>query len=171
LRRLREVASAYGFANIVYVDESGFESSTCRQRGWAAIGQKVYGDRSGNKRPRTSLIAAKRGRRLLAPVLFPGSTDADWFNQWLEHHLFPVLDQPSVIVADNARFHKTEPTLCSVRELAPPFAVLAFLFPGLQSYRKRLRQYQKTQAIRSTDHASRPHPSFVCFLFGMTIAL
>lgn len=110
MRRLREVAGIYGFKNIVYVDESGFEASTCRLRAWGPIGQKVYGDRSGNKRPRTSLIAAKRGRELLAPVLFSGSTDADWFNQWLEQHLFPVLDHPSVIIADNARFHKTEPT-------------------------------------------------------------
>lgn len=111
LRQLRELAPVYGFDNLVYVDESGFEASSCRQRGWSKVGQEVFGDRSGNKRPRTSLIAAKRGRSLIAPVFFQGSTDADWFNQWLEHHLFPVLSEPSVIIMDNARFHKTEPTL------------------------------------------------------------
>ena len=107
---MRGLAKTYGFDNIVYVDESGFESSACRVRGWGRVGQKVYGDRSGNKRPRTSLIAGKKGRQLIAPVLFQGSTDADWFNQWFELHLFPVLHQPSVIVMDNAPFHKTEPT-------------------------------------------------------------
>ena len=111
MRRLRKLAAVYGFDNIVYVDESGFEASSCRLRGWGSVGQKVYGDRSGNKRPRTSLIAGKKGRRLIAPVLFQGSTDAAWFNHWLEKHLFPALDRPSVVVADNARFHKTEPTL------------------------------------------------------------
>jgi putative transposase len=110
LRRLRKLAAVYGFDNIVYVDESGFESSSCRLRAWGPIGQKVYGERSGNKRPRTSLIAGKRGKKIIAPLLFNGSTDADWFNHWVEHHLFPALDNPSVVVVDNARFHKTEPT-------------------------------------------------------------
>ena len=104
------MAAVYGLDNIVYVDESGFESSSCRLRGWGPIGLQVYGERSGNKRPRTSLIAGRKGRKLIAPVLFSGSTDADWFNHWIENHLFPVLDTPSVIVVDNARFHKTEPT-------------------------------------------------------------
>jgi transposase len=66
---------------------------------------------SGNKRPRTSLIAAKRGRKLIAPVLFNGCTDADWFNQWLKEYLFPARTQPSIIILDNAAFHKTELTL------------------------------------------------------------
>ena len=123
---MRELAKGYGFNNIVYVDESGFESSSCRLRGWGRIGQKIYGNRSGNKRPRTSLIAAKKGRKLIAPVLFQGSTDADWFNLWLEQHLFPALDQPSVIVMDNARFHKTEPTF-ALFENAPH--ILLFLPP------------------------------------------
>lgn len=95
----------------MYLDESGFEAHACRQRGWGKIGQEVFGDRSGNKRPRTSLIAAKRGRKLIAPVLFHGSTDADWFNQWLQEHLLPVLTKPSIIILDNAAFHKTELTL------------------------------------------------------------
>lgn len=108
---MRQLAPIYGFDNIVYLDETGFESTTCRQRGWGKIGCKVYGDRSGNKRPRTSLIAAKRGRQLIAPILFEGSTNADWFNQWLVEHLFPLLPNPSIIILDNAAFHKTAPTL------------------------------------------------------------
>ena len=108
---MRQLAPIYGFDNIVYLDESGFEATTCRQRGWGKIGHKIYGDRSGNKRPRTSLIAAKRGKELIAPILFEGSTNADWFNQWLTNHLFPVLDKPSIIILDNAAFHKTELTL------------------------------------------------------------
>ena len=111
LRELRQLAPVYGFENIVYLDETGFEATSHRPHGWGKIGCKVHGDRSGNKRPRTSLIAAKRGRQLLAPVLFEGATNANWFNQWLKYHLLPALSNPSVIILDNAAFHKTTPTL------------------------------------------------------------
>jgi hypothetical protein len=55
-------------------------------------GKKVYGERDGKSRKRTSLIAAKRGSKLLAPVLFSGTTNAVCFNHWLERHLLPELN-------------------------------------------------------------------------------
>ena len=56
--------------------------------------------------PRTSLIAAKRGNQLLAPVLFEGSTNSLWFNQWLEQHLLRELSESSTLILNNTRFHK-----------------------------------------------------------------
>ena len=106
LRKLRKIIKEQGSANIVYLDESGFEPTTGRNYGWAVRGKKVHGERSGNSRPRTSLIAAKRGKQMLAPVLFEGSTDSAWFNQWLEHHLFKELLPNSTLIMDNAAFHK-----------------------------------------------------------------
>ena len=95
---------------MVYLDESGFERTTYRLHGWACRGQRVMGDRSGQVRPRTSLIAGKWGKRLLAPVLFEGSTNAEWFNVWLEEHLFKELPPHSILIMDNAAFHKTAKT-------------------------------------------------------------
>jgi hypothetical protein len=51
---------ARGWDNIVYVDESSFASHSYRPYGWAEPGQEVYGNRSGNNRPRINLIAAHR---------------------------------------------------------------------------------------------------------------
>jgi hypothetical protein len=65
-------------------------------------GKKVHGERSRNGRQRTSLIAAKRERQILAPVLFEGSIDSIWFNDWFENHLFKELRQKSTIIMDNA---------------------------------------------------------------------
>jgi len=110
LRTLRGIIRTRGADSLVYIDESGFESGSYRSHGWSQIGRRVYGDRSGNTRPRTSLIAGKCGKKLLAPFLFDGSTDADWFNQWLEHHLFKELFPGDTIILDNAAFHKTEKT-------------------------------------------------------------
>lgn len=121
MRNLREIVVLDGSSNLVYLDESGFEEYVYRPYGWSRRGQKTYGDRNGKKGTRTSLIAGKsappalrfpqrkdgasRGRELLAPVLFKGSTNALWFNQWLEEHLIPELKPNSTLILDNAAFH------------------------------------------------------------------
>lgn len=97
-----------GSSNLVYLDESGFEEDIYRLYGWSKRGQKTYGDRNGKRGKRTSLIAGKRGRELLAPVLFQGSTNALWFNQWLEQHLIPELRPNSTLILDNAAFHRKD---------------------------------------------------------------
>ena len=107
LRTLRQVVKDKGSEHIVYLDESGSERTTHRTHGWGLRGTKVYGERSGRKRPRTSLISATQGKRLLAPILFEGSTNATLFNYWLQDHLFKELAQGTTIIMDNATFHKT----------------------------------------------------------------
>lgn len=107
-----------GVRSLVYLDESGFTASSHRTHGWGRIGTKIYGDRSGNARPRTSLIAAKHGAKLLAPVLFQGSTNAEWFNRWLTEHLFKELPKNATIILDNATFHKT-PETRKIMEASP----------------------------------------------------
>ena len=104
----------YGSSNRVYLDESGFELETFRPYAWSPRGQKVHGERNASKRPRTSLIAAKWGKKLLAPILFQGSTNSALFNHWLEHHLLIELQKPSILILDNARFHKKD----DVRKIA-----------------------------------------------------
>lgn len=65
-------------------------------------------ERNGKRGTRTSLIAGKRGKKLLAPVLFQGSTNTLWFNQWLKEHLLPELNANSTVILDNAAFHRKE---------------------------------------------------------------
>jgi hypothetical protein len=57
LRDLRLLIPQYGSENIVYFDESGFETHAYRKHGWALRGEKIYGDVSGNKRKRLLLAA------------------------------------------------------------------------------------------------------------------
>ena len=106
MKSLRQIVAEQGASNLVYLDESGFDAKRYRPYAWSKRGQKSYGERSGKRGTRTSLIAAKRGKQLLAPVLFQGSTNALWFNQWLEKHLFPELKPHSTLILDNAPFHR-----------------------------------------------------------------
>ena len=116
LQSLRHIIQDRGSKGIVYLDESGFERTSHRVHGWGPRGKKVYGECSGNKRPRTSLISAKQGRMLLAPILFEGSTNATLFNYWLQNHLFKELAVDSTLIMDNASFHKTPLTRQLIEE-------------------------------------------------------
>lgn len=113
---LRKIISEEGSKNLVYLDESGFDPNIYRPYAWSERGQKSYGERSGKRGTRTSLIAAKRGEQLLAPVLFQGSTNALWFNQWLSEHLLPQLNPNSTLILDNAAFHRKNDVFRIVQE-------------------------------------------------------
>ncbi len=96
--------------DIVYMDETGFAPGTNRSHGYSAVGKRIYGDVDSAKRPRTSLIGGYKDGKLIAPVLFDGTCNTLIFNAWLEDHLLPVLKPGSVIVMDNATFHKSAET-------------------------------------------------------------
>ena len=106
MRALRQIMIERGSADWVYIDESGFEPDSYRRHGWSPRGHPVYGDRSGHKRPRESLIAARRGSDFLAPMLFSGTADATLVNAWTRHLLCQELRPNSTLIFDNAAFHK-----------------------------------------------------------------
>lgn len=107
--RAMEKQSASG-DRVVYLDETGFEWSTQRDYGCAPRGQRVYGRRSANSRPRTGLVGALVGGKLSCPMLFEGTCDTVVFNAWLETSLLPHLSKHTLIVMDNATFHKSAKT-------------------------------------------------------------
>jgi len=96
---------AKGSKNIVYFDESGFASSSCRPHGWAKRGVKVHGKVNGNNRKSINLIMAQRCKEWLAPMLFKGSCTHHTVNAWIEKFLLKELHEPSLIIMDNAPFH------------------------------------------------------------------
>jgi hypothetical protein len=112
--------------DFVYVDESGFEPAVVRRYGRASRGQKVYGLRPGNSRPRTCFLAAKIDGTLQATQLWEGTCNTHIFNQWLEESLCPVLNENHVVVMDNAAFHKSNKTQELIEQAG---ATLLFLPP------------------------------------------
>lgn len=101
----------FGFKNLIYVDETGFDAHTHRPFGWAAKGCKIFGEITGKRKRRTNLLMAQRhgakGHRKewLAPMLFQGSCNAQLFEMWVEQCLMKELHEPTIVVMDNASFH------------------------------------------------------------------
>lgn len=96
--------------DIIYMDETGFAPGTSRTHGYGIVGKRLYGDVDSAKRPRTSLIGGYLNNKLIAPILFDGNCNTLMINLWLKDHILPTLKKGSVIVMDNASFHKSQET-------------------------------------------------------------
>ena len=79
---------------MVYLDESGIDEYLMQSEyARSKRGKQVISDVSGRKYGRISMIGAwaPRAKKMLAPFVFRGYTDANLFNQWLEKCLVPEL--------------------------------------------------------------------------------
>ena len=115
-----------------------------RRYGRASRGQKVYGLRPGNSRPRTCFLAAQIDGTLQATQLWEGTCNAHIFNQWLEELLCPVLHDNHVVVLDNAAFHKSNKTQELIEQAG---ATLLFLPPYSPDFNPIELAFSKLKAI------------------------
>jgi len=83
----------------------GVDTFIYREYAYSARGTKVVGKISGKKFKRTSIVAAKRGKDIIAPLQYQGSMDSALFEHWFEFNLIPLLQPNSSVVLDNASFH------------------------------------------------------------------
>jgi transposase len=73
---------------------------------YSAPGEVIYGEKQGSRRGRTSIIGAYGGKGLEAVVTFEGSCNRSVVETWLAEQLLPQCEKGTVIVMDNASFHK-----------------------------------------------------------------
>ena len=77
-----------------------------RVRGYSKVGKRCYGVQDWGAKGRTNVIAALVGKLLIAVTLFTCNIDSDVFYGWVNEALIPQLPDNSVVVMDNATFHK-----------------------------------------------------------------
>ena len=91
---------------LVYVDECGVDQYLYREFAYAPRGQKIVAQISGKKFKRTNFAAGICMGRWVAPIEYTGTTDSRFFEWWFEHCLLKAAKPGSVIVLDNATFHR-----------------------------------------------------------------
>ena len=79
-----------------------------RTHGYALKGERCYGTHDWGARGRTNAIGALLGKELLTVSLFEHNIDTQTFTSWIKQDLIPKLPKDSVIVLDNATFHKNK---------------------------------------------------------------
>lgn len=88
------------------MDESGLNDNEVYEKAWGPKGPRIYGYKPGGKKVRHSMISALQNKKIIAPFIFEGSCNRAIFEIYLEKVLLPNLAAGSVIVMDNAAFHK-----------------------------------------------------------------
>jgi len=92
----------------VYVDEAGFDAPLFREYGYARVGERIPGERTGKRFARTSMIAGLKENRCVAPLEFKGYCDTEVVLSWVKQMLIPVLKPGDTVIWDNATFHKSK---------------------------------------------------------------
>lgn len=159
----QEEIKQYTEANrvIVYLDESGFAHDMPRTHGYSRKGERCYGEQDWHARGRVNVIGAVQDHKLFAVRLFDCSIDSDVFSAWLTEALIPELPPQSVVVMDNATFHKR----ADMKEaLESQGHILLFLPPYSPDLNPIEHKWNQTKAIRKQQHCSVPElfslPSF-----------
>jgi transposase len=93
-------------SNFVFVDESGLNREYRRLYARAKRGVEGYDTKPGKRQKRTNIIAGLMGDRHLAVQCYEQATTSAFFEDWFEFELIPLLPENSVVVMDNASFHR-----------------------------------------------------------------
>jgi len=90
---------------VVYLDESGFIELVDRSHGYSLKGVPCGGLKLQNRHIRTNVIGALQENKLVHCMTIDSCVNSIVFQSWFSH-LAQNLPQASVIVLDNASFHK-----------------------------------------------------------------
>ena len=122
----QELIDSYPQYKLCYVDECGLDKYLYREYGYSLKGVPIIGKVSGRKFKRTNIVAAQCGDKIVAPMIYDGTTDSILFEQWFEQCLLKSIPKYSVIILDNAAFHRkaklhalAEESECEVLFLPP----------------------------------------------------
>jgi hypothetical protein len=96
--------------NFVYVDESGLNREYRRIHARAKRGVKVHAQKPGKRQKRTNIVAgllySETEKKHIAVHCYDHSTKANFFEEWFEWQLLAEAPEGSIIIMDNASFHR-----------------------------------------------------------------
>ena len=108
------VAQATDPQRLVFVDETGTNTSLSPLRGWSRRGERAHRAVPRNRGKNTTLLASMSVEGIGGPSLaIIGPADAQAFETYLQRVLLAELRPGRIVVMDNLSAHKTE----KVREL------------------------------------------------------
>lgn len=114
-----------------------------RTHGYSVKGQRCYGKHDWGAKGRTNAIGALIGSTLVAVGLLTGSVNADVFTTWVDKILLPNIPPKSIIVMDNASFHKGKDMQNMIEESGHTLLYLPPYSPDLNPIEKKWAQAKK----------------------------
>ena len=132
---------------IVYIDETGIDRCLSRKYGRSPKGDRVYGKVYGRKFERTNIVAAQQGKRIIAPLQYEGMMHSKFFETWFKKHLIPLLDKNTVVVMDNASFHRKK---CLI-DIAKKYGIKIIFLPPYSPELNPIEHFWNWLKKRITD--------------------
>ena len=130
---------------IVYVDESGFALDAPRTHGYTEKGKRCYGSKDWHAKGRLNAIGAILDFEFITVDLWDSNVNSDVFFLWLTKSLIPKLPSNSVVVMDNATFHKRDDMKQALTDAGHRLEFLPPYSPDLNPIEKKWAQ---AKAIR-----------------------
>jgi len=110
----------------VFIDECGVEDEVRRDRARAKRGTKVYDVKSGKRRKRINVVAGLWNDKHVAVRCYGHTTTSEFFEEWFEWELLSVIPEGSVVIMDNASFHR-KGQLCKI---AARYGIVLLFLPA-----------------------------------------
>ena len=132
----------------MYLDESGFAHDAPRLYGYSYKGRRCYGIHDWGAKGRTNVIGALLNGILLTASLFQSTIDTVVFTSWIEQDLIPKLPPKSVVIMDNASFHKGQQMKRFIEDAGHTLLYLPTYSPDLNPIEKKWAQ---AKAIRRRE--------------------
>ena len=115
---------------------------------------RKYTTKSVKKHNRVGIVAAKLGGKIVAPMEHGGTMDSLLFETWFEHNFLPVIKRGTVIVMDNASFHRKKQLSCAAQKAGccliflPPYSPelnpIEKFWSWLKRYLRKILPFQKS---------------------------
>jgi len=119
----------YRVKNFIFVDESGLNRQQRRLYARAKRGVKVYDKKPGKREKKVNIVAGifygVSGKKFIAVRNYEHTTNALFFEDWFEWELLAEVPENSVIVMDNASFHRKRRLV----EIAAKHGVIVIFLP------------------------------------------
>jgi transposase len=138
---------------LVYIDECGANTAMTRSHGRAPVGQRVYANTPGRWESIT-LTCGLRLSGVTAALAFPGATNTDVFEHYVEDVLVPELKRGDVVIWDNLKPHKSEEAIEAVEEAGARVVPLPPWSPDLTPLEEMISKVKgamKSAAARTTE--------------------
>jgi transposase len=138
---------------LVFVDECGVNTAMTRTHGRAPAGQRVYADTPG----RWESITLTCGLRLsgaLSALAFPGATNTDLFEHYVQDVLVPELKPGDVVIWDNVKPHQSDEAVDAVEVAGARVVPLPPYSPDLTPIEEMVSKVKgslRSAAARATE--------------------
>ena len=119
-----------------YADETGIDKYVFRENVRAKRGVKVYSKIRGKKFEKLSIVAAKCGKNVVAPMVCKGTANSELFEFWFENCLCPKI-AGNIVVIDNASIRR-KPKLLKIAEC---FDVILLFQPPYSPDLNKIEKY------------------------------